>query len=351
MKVLFLLKKNNNYGSYTGPRTGLYNSAFILAEQLNKHLGIKTSLQVVIDGNSVDKEVHQYKPDVCIIEALWITPKKLHEVKKLHPKVDFIVRLHSEISFLANEGSAFDYLSGYENIGVKVAVNSSDTYEELKSIYKNVIYLPNIYEDLNITYKEATDHAKHMDKFNLDPKPWTRLSWDAIDIGCFGAIRPMKNHLIQAVAAINYADTARVKLRFHINASRVEQKGESILKNLRSLFGSTKHELVEHGWLPRGEFLHMIEMMDLGMQVSLTESFNVVAADFVKQGVPIVVSPAIKWMPEFSQASPIEGVEIQTRIGQAIRYKKLFVLGQKVDLVLYNFNSLKIWSKFFGNIR
>ena len=56
-----------------------------------------------------------------------------------------------------------------------------------------------------------------------------------IDIGCFGAIRPMKNTFHQALACIEFAELKNKTLRFHVNTSRVEQSGENVVKNLRAI--------------------------------------------------------------------------------------------------------------------
>lgn len=73
MKILFLLKKNLIYGSQTSviAKSGLLNSARITASQLEKHLGVKTEIEVCVDGNEVDKFLHKHKPKICIIEAIW----------------------------------------------------------------------------------------------------------------------------------------------------------------------------------------------------------------------------------------------------------------------------------------
>src|SRR6202041_1643999 len=80
-----------------------------------------------------------------------------------------------------------------------------------------VIFLPNYY---------PVTVGNHI------PKP----SSDFIDIACFGAVRPLKNTMLQAVAALRFADRIGKKLRFHINSSRVECQGEPVLKSLRTLF-------------------------------------------------------------------------------------------------------------------
>lgn len=127
-----------------------------------------------------------------------------------------------------------------------------------------------------------------------------------INISCFGAIRPLKNHLNQAAAAIRFADQQGLLLNFHVNASRVEQQGDSILKNLRSTFFYLKnHNLIEHEWLPHDQFLRLIrDQIDIGMQVSFTETYNIVAADHVAQRVPVVASTEIPFVSRIFCAQP-----------------------------------------------
>ncbi len=73
-------------------------------------------------------------------------------------------------------------------------------------------------------------------------------------------------------------------------------EGEQVLNNLRSLFPLRGHELIETPWLDHCNFVELVKLIDLGMQVSMSETFNIVAADFVTNNVPIVVSPEIDWM-------------------------------------------------------
>lgn len=99
LKLLFLLKKNLESGGYSSKVkcSGLYNSASILAEQLRDDLGVETALEIVIDGNAIDKQLAAYKPDLAIIEAIWVTPEKIKELVQLHKKVVFVIRIHSEV--------------------------------------------------------------------------------------------------------------------------------------------------------------------------------------------------------------------------------------------------------------
>lgn len=127
-----------------------------------------------------------------------------------------------------------------------------------------------------------------------------------INISCFGAIRPLKNHLSQALAAIQFANQKNKHLRFHINATRQEQQGQNILKNLRSLFDHLKdHQLVEHPWMEHSDFMQVLsEQIDLGMQVSFTETYNIVAADHIAAGVPVVTSSEVRFVLPIFHAQP-----------------------------------------------
>lgn len=333
MKILFLLKKHNNYGkhSYDIVRSGLLNSATITAKELSEHYHIETLVKVISDSNSIDKEVFNYKPNVCILEAIWFTDAKLLKLTQLHPKVKFVVRIHSEIPFLANEGDAIEKIRSYLPIcRVFVSFNSHETYNDFRLCFPEysdkILFLPNIYESELGEYIEKEHHH------------------DTVNIACFGAIRPMKNQLIQAMAAITYAKSHRKKLHFHVNASRLEQGGESVYKNITALFKDEPGcELIQHKWLHRKEFLELISRMDAGMQVSLTESFNIVAADFVLVGVPIVVSIDIEWMPEWSKVYPCNMEQILAKIEDMIRYPHSFVNSAKHHLKSYNHHSIKEW--------
>jgi hypothetical protein len=331
MKFLFLLKQNTSSGSHysSSRRSGLKNSATLVSSSITNNLGIKTKVETVVDGNHIDREVYIHKPTICFIEAIWVTPEKLRELTHLHPRTIFIVRVHSKTTFLANEGIALSWIVEYSKIDrVHVSFNNDITNKEYYGILaKHPIYLPNLFE---IFYKKP-NHSKHRNEI--------------VNIGCFGAIRPMKNHLQQAVAAINYGDREGKIVHFHINAGRVEQKGENVLKNLRALFNGTKHKLMEHGWLEREEFLNLVRTMDIGMQVSLTESFNIVTADFVDCNIPIIVSKDIEWMPSCSKVGTIDTNAISAKIKEVMNKRNKFTLRNTKALIRYNYNAMKSWSQ------
>lgn len=345
MKILFLLKQSNLYGDVTSTtsKSGLLNSAVITARQLEKRRGICTSVRICRDANGIDKEVRDYRPDLCIIEAIWVLPSKFEELRKIYPHLPFIVRVHSEIPFLAQEGEAIKRIHEYQDVSnVYTAFNSYVTYRNFSGL-DNSLYLPNIYEVFekqHISFKEHWNYILHP-KYFVPEKP-------IYNIGCFGAIRPMKNQLLQAFAAIAFGDKNNVSIRFNINSSRMEQGGQSVLKNIKALFDAhPEHELVEHEWMKRHKFLETINLMDLGMQVSFNESFNIVTADFVKMGVPTIVSPEITWMPQEVHVWSDDIMEIAAKMEHVLANKEHINKLSNNALVKYDRGAIKVWDKLY----
>ena len=287
-RIQFILKhRDNKYHcdpeySHGHLSSGLYNSARFVQEMLRDFFGYQTEIVHAVDNNCIDKLVTAYQPDIVVIEAYWVVPEKFDVLIKLHPNVTWVVRNHSPTPFAAMEGIIMESVLRYmDRPNVIIACNDDRTdreFRKLISVYKpewrhelntRCVYLPNYYPIC----------------FTPRPKPVKR---DVIDIGCFGAIRPLKNQLIQAVSAIEYANDVGKHLRFHINGTRIEGRGDAILKNLRNMFELVSHELIEHPWVNHDEFIDIVRTMDVGLQVSYTESFNIVSADMVINGVPVV---------------------------------------------------------------
>lgn len=135
-----------------------------------------------------------------------------------------------------------------------------------------------------------------------------------------------------------------------MNTSRVEQSGEGVLKNIRALFENNKHELIEHGWKERSDFLHTVSHMDIGLQVSLSESFNIISADFVHENVPIVVGTTIDWMPDSQKVNPENLEDIVAAMEDSLDNRISVVRKSIKALKKYNENALDTWGSAL-NIR
>lgn len=343
-RVLFITKFREQSGGYCGGYDGssdslggLFNSAKFVVDMLLA-AGVEARLSTVKDNNTIDAEVKAFQPTLVILEALWTVPEKFAVLTKLYPDVRWIVRCHSEIPFLAYEGVAVDWIGRYvRERKVSVASNSTRALNDFRRIVSDanpswsedsvdakVVYLPNSYPVLP----------------SVPPKPANGF----LDIGCFGALRPLKNQLIQALAAIEFAKQKHAPLRFHIN-HRCEQGGESVLKNLRALFHGSNF-LIEHEWQERDAFLKTLAGMNIGMQVSLSETFDITAADTVSLGIPIVTSSEIVWSAEESQANPNDTNDIVDKLGDVTGMWKGWIKRSNLSgLRNYAKKSRSIWLK------
>lgn len=339
-RVLFILKKSSySFGSpgYDVNKSGLMNSVRFCSEELTA-AHVPNKIVIVQDNNDIDREVHAYRPTDVIIEALWVIPEKFDVLKLKHPRVNWIVRIHSELPFIALEGNSMRWIFGYLERGVRVATNSLRMLADLKSVAlypENLLYLPNCYTEF------PSDNERHEGDYQV------------VNVGCFGSIRPLKNQLLQAVAAIQFADRVDRRLRFHINGTRREQNGESVLKNLIGLFDSLNphlYRLVTHPWMSRLELTETLKKIDLGLQMSFTETFNITAADMVSRDVPVVVSPEISWVLPMYQADPNQTGDIADKMVLAWRLRKLDIHGlNKVRLRSFARKAARVWRDEFDN--
>ena len=345
-KVLFVLKRRQDFNAqihtHEGLSTGLFNSAGFMDQMLRDN-GVESKMVVVIDNNDIDREVTKYRPNIVIIEALWVVPEKFVILSKLHPNVKWIIRLHSEMPFLAGEGMAMDWIGDYApQKNVIVAANAPRALEEVrnylalkmnwdkKRLEQEVIYLPNYYPQ---HYKN-----KYYEVGN------------EVNICCFGAVRPLKNHLLQALAAVDFAESIGRKLNFHINSGRIEMKGEPVLNNLRGFFSHLNHRghtLISHEWTPRAQFLELCASMDVGMQVSFSETFNIVSADLISQGVPVVGCTEIPWFDSKFTANPVETKDIVAALKLTHDFPEENVIKNRKKLTKYTNNTKKIWLEYF----
>jgi len=324
--ILFILRDQHGSGGWCGYKSsGLTNSATLVADMLES-FGVDAEVITVFDSNSIDKEVSRIRPDIVVLEAIWVPPYKLIELAKLWPGIRWIVRIHSEIPFLANEGIAIDWLFQYARIpNVEVASNSIRGVRDLKDL--NPLFLPNFYPIHCLkAFRDRSDY---------------------LNIGCFGAIRPLKNQLSQAFAAIAYAEDVGKPLNFFINASRTEQGGDQPLKNIRALFSNYPEDqfrLVEIPWLEWRNFLEIVRDMDVCMSVSFSETFCITAANAVSQNVPVVVSPEIFWASDEIKADPTNIKDIQDKLGVALGRHRKKIVNQNLDnLRIYDDISIEKW--------
>ncbi len=333
-KVLFLLKKRHSYGAvYCHVSFGLKTSCQKVAEALELN-GIETKIVEIVDTNSIDKEVHDFRPTHCILEALFAQSDKLPAIFKLHPKVKFEVRVHSLTPFLTStEANAIKFLQEYNELSAefpqfRISCNNLEFAKEMKySLGMDLDYLPNIFLYSNLPFRRKEN---------------SRI----IKIGCFSALRPLKNIGISAEAAIGFCEKQGKVCHFYINFDRIEN-GQAVLKNLRSLFANSEHKLIECPWVEYKDHLEIMAQMDLNMQVSLSETFNLSASSSVALNIPVIVSPEISFVASPYQANPtrIESIISKLEFAYLTRNLNLQIVN-KFLLNAHNKKAISVWLDF-----
>jgi hypothetical protein len=333
-RVLFVLKEKQYSMSLVS--YGLMNSAIPVAEHLHSG-GCHTKIVQVIDANAIDHEVFLFKPDVVVIEAVWVEAEKLHElmdIRRYH-HIQWVVRVHSNIGFLASEPHSIKVLRDYialNNRKLVLSFNNRDFRDSISDAWDyNFTYLPNIVKI-------------------LDPDSGDTEEKHHIHIGCFGALRLIKNQCFQALCAMQAANKLDKKLYFHVTPHFWgDSTCDPILEALRCLFQDSKHELHVHNWMPLHGFLSLVRQMDLGLQLSYTESFNIITADFVNCNKLVIVSDAIDWMPPSLRVSTTDFQEVTDKIVHVYKNRNNNITKglQRRHLREYNDGAKKAWDVFF----
>lgn len=301
-KVLFIIKKRASGCSWgehkeADKTSGLYNSASFINDLLNQE-GIHSKLIEAVDNNCIDRHVSEFKPTIVIIEAFWVIPEKFEILKQLHPTVKWVIRNHSNWPFASMEGNLIDWALKYViQSNVFVSCNKKETSDSFRKLVK--IAHPELSDEL-IEYK--TPFLPNY--YPINPVSLSKsevYDKNEIHIGNFGAIRPLKNNLISAMAAIIFADKIGKRLVYHINGGRVEGRAEPIAKSIAILFTHLSNsKLINEGWKSHDDFLQLCANMDMIMQISFDETFNIVAADAVNVETLLVGSAAIPWLSDKS---------------------------------------------------
>jgi hypothetical protein len=263
---------------------GLGVAAMNSALTLNEH-NFAAQVIGIVKYQDIDTMVQQYKPSHVIVSAPWVPVHYFRYVVEKHPKVNFVCVCHSNVGFLfadthgiKNFRAYFDIQKNFKNFNV--AGNSKKFQIWVKKAYNvNCLYLPNLYY--------LTNQFKKKEKQN-----------DILKIGSFGATRPLKNLMTAAGVTLEISSRLNKPIEFWISSGRTETGAYGVKQAVTALLENTMVTIKENFWQPWPEFRKTVGTMDLLLQLSYTESFNMVTADGIVEGVPSVVSEAIDWCPK-----------------------------------------------------
>jgi hypothetical protein len=311
---------------------GLGVTALNTAKSL-RETGLNTDVWPVTSAAELSARLRQAPVSHVVISAPWILTNDLAHMCAEFKDTQFAVTCHSNLGFLQADPSAMRLVrEGLElrrtNWNFRMAANSARLSNWVLAAYgMPCTYLPNLY---------------HLDR--AQPKR-ERYAGGTLRIGAFGATRALKNLMTAAGAALEIANSKRADLEFWISSGRNEGAG-SVVDAVRQMLNGLPHvKLMENAWQPWPEFRRTVRHMHLLMQPSYTESFNVVTADGVAEGVPSVVSDAIDWAPG-SWKAPVDDAHAMARVGRRLLTSRWAQRQGLNALKTHNKRALDLWREF-----
>jgi len=269
-----------------------------------------------------------------MISAPWIATANLASLAAQNPDLEIAVVSHSNIGFLQADPRAIELLRQGSELAqgcpnFHIAGNSQRFQTWWQATYGTaMVLLPNMYP--------------------IGPAR-SRLMWQrgTLRLGCFCAIRPYKNVLTAAAAALEVGQRLRVTdLEFWISGGRHEGGGQTIVAAIQQMYlNMPRAKVVERNWQSWPQFLTTVGSMDLLLQPSYTEGFNMVTADGIAQGVASVVSDAIFWAPRNWQAETDDACDI-ANTAVALLHDPTAVQEGVTALEAHNTTALLLWEKF-----
>jgi glycosyltransferase involved in cell wall biosynthesis len=256
---------------------------------------VRHNIDLVDEINAYEAE-HKKPLTHVVISAPWLSPHDLTDLLEAYPSIQFAIESHSNVGFLQADPSAVGYLRHYLKLArrypnLKVAGNTARFTEWAEQVYnEKIVLLPNLYP---LPKQIPLRNALHV----------------PLRIGLFGAVRPQKNFMTAAASALSISRYF-VQTELHMSTGGEGDGGDvsrAIDQMVKDIPG---FKLIRHRWQPWEEFIDVIAKMDLLLQPSYTESFNMITADGISVGVPSVVSEAITWAPDSWKADSDDALDI-----------------------------------------
>lgn len=262
MRVTFLIRERQL------PGTAMHNAARYDQAHLDS-LCHNAQVIAVPEGDRLPQVGS--KGELVVIEgAGWVA---LDQVARLVSRgASVIVRCHAAPEFLYYEFPGpvptTTYLEQARDAGATLGFVSAELAGRFKGTYLPIHYPVGPY------------------------RAFKRRSDEQVDVGCFGAIRPLKNHMGELVAIARAQVIEGGPFAMHINSTRVEGCS-TILPELKAAAKAFGVNLVCHDW--QEDFRSLARTMTVGLFGSFAESFCLTAADFVAESIPAALCGHIPW--------------------------------------------------------
>lgn len=315
---------------------GLNVAGYSTAKYL-KQMGVDATGFAVKDNiglvTAIDcyNQTHKHPMTHAVISAPWLAIWDLKSLLTHYPDMQFVILSHSNVGFLQADPGAvklfrlyIELASEYSNL--HIGGNCAAFSEWLALVYRTkTVLLPNLYPVQRVP-------AKHCD------------SPSVLHIGAFGAIRPEKNFMTAAGAALLLTRKFKVPIRFHMSSGG-ENCRSNVIPAIQEMFiGVPGITLEFHEWQTWDKFILLVSSMDLMLQPSYTESFNMVTADGISEGVPSVVSTAVRWAPKTWQADSDDVTDVAGTAFNLLLFPQAYK-GYNA-LARHNQQSMDKWKEF-----
>ncbi len=273
-----------------------------------------------------------------IVAAPWIPSSDLQQLTLDQHEIQFAVNCHSNVGFLQADsngvrlfGEGMEIERGSYNF--RMAGNSRKFTDWAQAAFGvPCAYLPNLYY--------LDDHV---------PVRRPVFGGGTLRVGAFGATRVLKNLMSAAGAALAISRDLHVDLELWINSGR-EEGGAGIIRAIKELFAVTRRgRVIEAGWPSWHNHRKNVSSMDLLISCSYTESFNMVTADGVAEGVASVVSDAIDWAPRHWRAKMDDALDI-ARVGRYLLADPNRGVEGLQALARHNYDGLAQWRMFLAQV-
>lgn len=232
---------------------------------------------------------------VIVSAPSWISPAQFGTLCFTHNDIEFVLLNHSGAAYLSIDKF------GIRNIRGTIALQESTHNMRVASNnYRVSRWLSESFGFQCATLPNLYDTQTFVEPIRPNPRG------DTLRIGSFGAGRPWKNQLIAAEAAVQLASRLGCQLELYVNAKRPDG-GERMIESRRELFDNLPGcKLVEVDWARWPQFRDITATMHILFQPSFDETFNVVTADGIAEGVPSITTSAIEWTPESWWCDPAD---------------------------------------------
>jgi hypothetical protein len=318
---------------------GLGVAAINTAKTLHKS-GIKAEVWPVVDGNDLRKRLNLALAagrtiSHVVVSAPWIPVTGMRQLTDIFSDLRFAMNCHSNVGFLQADPKGvevfrqcMDLQQGTHNF--HVSGNSYKFSEWTKAAYgTDCLWLPNLY---------------HLDEVKVRPL-W---HGGTLRVGIFGATRPLKNMVSAVGAALEMSYSLKAETQIWLNTGRAEGGGLTVLNAAKALVRNIPQvSLVEAGWASWPEFRKTVGHMHVLLSPSYTESFNMVTADGVAEGVPSVVSDAIDWAPKHWKAESDDVLDI-AKTGRCLIFDRTAAYDGHKALTQHNTLGIAAWKNFLS---